>query len=361
MYMGRSRTALTSGGKDEKVQDAGEDGHSVFAQAFLEVLRKNKEILDGNRLFDTLKITVVDVALQTPRYNYIPGTGENSGDFLLVPKEILRKNLRLSVDVFRGTSPAIQPVGADFMAMKNVRIRRQPQFTSQQVGMLKKGDAIWVVGEVNEQPWYLVDCGKGQQEQGYIYSSYLQEKTGGKVRGKSREGTAVAAVKRTEPPVSRELSQKDKTIGQYIDHGDGTITDTKTGLMWKRCSEGLSGKNCEKGKAEEYTWNDAVKRFKNVDYAGYSDWRLPTIDELKSLVYCSKGVKDKDDGECNDGSERPTINQQVFPNTSLWYWSGSPYAGASDLAWYVNLFYGGYSNYVGRDANYAVRLVRGGQ
>ncbi|MCI5136188.1 MAG: DUF1566 domain-containing protein, partial [Candidatus Electrothrix sp. AW2] len=34
--------------------------------------------------------------------------------------------------------------------------------------------------------------------------------------------------------------QGDKKIGQYIDHGNGTVTDTKTGLMWKRCSEGFS-------------------------------------------------------------------------------------------------------------------------
>jgi hypothetical protein len=82
--------------------------------------------------------------------------------------------------------------------------------------------------------------------------------------------------------------------------------------MWKRCSEGLSGVNCEEGKVKRYTWNEAVQRFKHIDYAGYSDWRMPTIDELKTLLYCSKGKND--DGVCNDGSETPAINQQIFPN-----------------------------------------------
>ncbi len=162
----------------------------------------------------------------------------------------------------------------------------------------------------------------------------------------------------------RELAcSKGETIkiGQYIDNCNGTVTDTKTGLMWKRCSEGLSGVNCEQGKAKEYEWNDAVQRFKKVQYAGYADWRLPTIDELKTLVYCSNGVKDKDDGECNDGSEKPTINQQAFPNTlSGWYWSGSPNALNSDNAWDVNFNYG-YSSANYRNLNVAVRLVRGGQ
>lgn len=153
--------------------------------------------------------------------------------------------------------------------------------------------------------------------------------------------------------------QKGSTIGQYIDHGDGTITDTKSGLMWKRCAEGLSGVNCEQGKTEEYEWDDAVKRFKDVAYAVYSDWRLPTVDELKTLVQCSKGVKNN--GRCNEGSEEPTINQQAFPNTEASVvWSGSPSADYSDYAWYVDFYHGG-SNHLNRNNYGAVRLVRGGQ
>jgi hypothetical protein len=171
-----------------------------------------------------------------------------------------------------------------------------------------------------------------------------------------------------EPPRPDDLrsflqnrgGQKERKIDKYIDHGDGTITDTETGLMWKRCSEGLEGVNCEKGKAKKYEYDDAVQRFKNVEYAGYSDWRLPTVDELKTLVYCSKGVKNKEDGWCNYGSERPTINQQAFPNTTDWYWSSSPFANYSGDAWYVNFYYG-YSNYDFRGDGSAVRLVRGGQ
>jgi hypothetical protein len=151
-----------------------------------------------------------------------------------------------------------------------------------------------------------------------------------------------------------------ESADRYIDHGDGTITDTETGLMWKRCLEGLSGVNCEEGEIERYTWDEAVKRFKDVAYAGYTDWRLPTIDELKTLVHCSKGVNKKN-GWCNKGSEKPTINQQDFPNTkALRVWSGSPYAYLSDYAWYV-YFSNGYSGASSRSYRYAVRLVRGGQ
>ncbi|MCI5114607.1 MAG: DUF1566 domain-containing protein [Candidatus Electrothrix sp. AW1] len=165
------------------------------------------------------------------------------------------------------------------------------------------------------------------------------------------------------PPPEEEPEQEQaivSTIGQYIDHGNGTVTDTKTGLMWKRCSEGLSGDNCEEGKIEEYTWYGARERFKNVEYAGYTDWRLPTADELKTLMYCSKGVNKKN-GRCNTGSEKPTINQKAFPNTEVSdIWSGSPYSFNSDDAWLVYFNVGSsYSDI--RLNNYAVRLVRGGQ
>lgn len=156
-----------------------------------------------------------------------------------------------------------------------------------------------------------------------------------------------------------EAAAKEPIEAKQLKQQGNTITDTASGLMWKHCAEGLSGVNCEKGKTEKYTWDDAVKRFKHVEYAGYSDWRLPTIDELKTLLYCSKG-KDKY-GDCNEGSEKPTINQQFFPNTeATWFWSGTPDAGNSNFAWYVFFNYG-YFGIGGRHYSYAVRLVRGGQ
>ncbi|MDU9047786.1 MAG: DUF1566 domain-containing protein [Candidatus Electrothrix sp. Rat3] len=167
-----------------------------------------------------------------------------------------------------------------------------------------------------------------------------------------------AAVAQKSSTIKCESAER--YIGRrYINHGDGTITDTKTGLIWKRCLEGLSGGNCEEGKVETYTWDVAVKRFKNVTYAGFTDWRLPTIDELKTLVYCSEG-KDKE-GRCKDGSEKPTINQQAFPNIeALRVWSGSPNADGSGYAWYV-YFGNGFSYALSRSNFSAVRLVRDGQ
>jgi len=81
----KSRTVLTSGGL-EPVIDSGGDGHSVFAQAFLDVLNENENVLEGQRLFTVLRRKVVLNADQTPEYSDIRRAGHNGGDFIFVRK-----------------------------------------------------------------------------------------------------------------------------------------------------------------------------------------------------------------------------------------------------------------------------------
>ena len=157
--------------------------------------------------------------------------------------------------------------------------------------------------------------------------------------------------------------------GRYRDHGDGTVTDVQTGRQWMRCALGQiwQGGTCI-GKAKEYSWQAALDAANALNhqggYAGYRDWRVPTIEGLRTLVYCSSGQPKtwNDTGKsCEGDYERPTIYQSAFPNTQpTRYWSSSPYAPVASLAWYV-YFDDGY-DYAGlKGNNDAVRLVRGGQ
>lgn len=138
---------------------------------------------------------------------------------------------------------------------------------------------------------------------------------------------------------------------QLQDNGDGTITDTKTGLIWKRCLEGQSGSDCASGSAEAFTWQQALQRAQTVNssggFAGFSDWRLPTIKELSSLV----------EHQCVD----PAINLTRFPNASNhWLWSSSAVAGFPNYAWGV-FFLNGSTNWSDKSDGYQLRLVRSGQ
>lgn len=131
----------------------------------------------------------------------------------------------------------------------------------------------------------------------------------------------------------RLAQEKQVIFGQhakrYIDNNNGTITDKITGLMWKQCVEGLSGKECQNGTINMYTVKkeEAQKHAKNIDFAGFSDWRVPTIKELITLVYCSNGKKTRlkqgraynsftsDGCHALDNYRSPTINQLTFPRT----------------------------------------------
>ncbi len=123
---------------------------------------------------------------------------------------------------------------------------------------------------------------------------------------------------------------------QLTDHGNGTVTDIKTGLMWKKCLEGLSGSACTSGSVSLFTWQQALAQpGNNSGFAGYNDWRLPNIKELNSIV----------EEKCH----APAINLNRFPNTpdtsncdrDSYVWSGSPVAAnEDDNAWAVGFFSG---------------------
>ncbi|MCI5163669.1 MAG: DUF1566 domain-containing protein, partial [Candidatus Electrothrix sp. AX5] len=66
-------------------------------------------------------------------------------------------------------------------------------------------------------------------------------------------GTAYAA--QTCKPDSILASTPDS---QLIDNNDNTVTDLKTGLMWKKCLEGVDGDNCENGSVSSLTWQQAL-------------------------------------------------------------------------------------------------------
>jgi hypothetical protein len=148
-----------------------------------------------------------------------------------------------------------------------------------------------------------------------------------------------------------------KNTDKLVDNKNGTVTFKATGLTWQKCSVGQTwtGETCS-GEAIKMTWDDAMK-FSN-GFAGYNDWRLPTKEELITLVFCSDGEYDAD-GSCinYETVTNPTINSVYFPNTQSFYWSSSPDANGSSNAWFVYFGFGN-SGYVSKLGDSFVLLVR---
>ncbi|WP_240224421.1 DUF1566 domain-containing protein [Rheinheimera hassiensis] len=111
-------------------------------------------------------------------------------------------------------------------------------------------------------------------------------------------------------------------LGRYIDNGDGTITDPERKLMWMRCSFGQTWQNdtCA-GDAAWASGGGALNLASLYNDGNFSDWRFPTLDELRSLVFCSSGTPSYWFGSntsslaCSGDYSVPTVVQGAFPNT----------------------------------------------
>jgi len=131
----------------------------------------------------------------------------------------------------------------------------------------------------------------------------------------------------------------------YTDNEDGTITDNATGLMWKKCSEGLNGADCDSGSITTETWRLALADCETDTIASYTDWRLPNIKELFSII----------DFQNSD----PVVNETFFPNTSSFpYWSSTSYSGFGSAVWTLD-FSGGITGAFDKAGGSLVRCVRG--
>ncbi|OGG99090.1 MAG: hypothetical protein A2600_00480 [Candidatus Lambdaproteobacteria bacterium RIFOXYD1_FULL_56_27] len=116
----------------------------------------------------------------------------------------------------------------------------------------------------------------------------------------------------------------------FADHGNQTVTDLSTGLMW------------DQRETTTMTWTAALSYCENLSLAGQTDWRLPNRNELESLVDDTK-------------TSAPTINTTYFPSAvSDYYWSSTTYALLSTIAWLVNFNLGD----VGGNSKVTGRYVR---
>lgn len=140
---------------------------------------------------------------------------------------------------------------------------------------------------------------------------------------------------------------------RYQANSNGTATDLQTGLMWMRCALGQTwdsqNSKCS-GSASQYTWQSALQFVQTFNqgggYAGYTDWRLPSLRELMSI----------DRFHCTN----PTINLDVFPDTpAQTFWSSSPLEAFGGDIWGLD-FGTGQAVFDPLTGSYAIRLVRAG-
>ncbi|MDD5255510.1 MAG: DUF1566 domain-containing protein [Candidatus Omnitrophica bacterium] len=159
------------------------------------------------------------------------------------------------------------------------------------------------------------------------------------------EGKIIAA-----PKKGKRFSGQDGTYTinplSFTKLGDGMVKDNNTGLVWELKSFDKSGYNYFDN---TYTWEEAheyVRLLNAKKYQGFSDWRLPNREELRSIVDYEGGI--------------PAINKKYFPDIAPhFYWSGDINKKEPIFAWGVYFAYGCAICYL-KDFRYHVRAVRAG-
>ncbi|MFR9650647.1 MAG: DUF1566 domain-containing protein [Rikenellaceae bacterium] len=118
-------------------------------------------------------------------------------------------------------------------------------------------------------------------------------------------------------------------VNQFVDNGDGTITDKATGLMWAKSD---NGKGIE--------WTEALPYAESATLAGHSDWRLPNVKELQSIVDYSRAPSRRGLEAAIDPifNCTPFVNEAgdddygyYWTSTSACFTKGRPFY----FAWYV--------------------------
>lgn len=155
----------------------------------------------------------------------------------------------------------------------------------------------------------------------------------------------------------------------FTDNGDGTITDNVTGLMWEKKSD--NGDIHDKDNT--YTWGMDTSPYtmngtmvttflaslnSGAGFAGYTDWRVPNLNELetlKNLEAYGPATFDAFNTGCTAGASVTSGSC----TRSDFYWSSTTRQDRPDLAWVVD-FYDGYVHYYYKTYSYAVRAVRAG-
>ena len=94
----------------------------------------------------------------------------------------------------------------------------------------------------------------------------------------------------------------------YVDNGDGTITDLATGLMWMKADSGTT-----------MNWQKALSYAEKLKYAGHDDWRLPNAKELQIIVDYTRAP------DALDPAYQGAAIDPVFDitQTESWFWTGT--------------------------------------
>ncbi|PMH41384.1 hypothetical protein BCU68_15600 [Vibrio sp. 10N.286.49.B3] len=136
-------------------------------------------------------------------------------------------------------------------------------------------------------------------------------------------------------------SEDTKADTHFLEIEPGIILDQRTNLEWQKCTVGFTGPDCKGGNIQTFSQETAFNKIVQINNQSQHKWRLPTIEELATLV--------------KNDCVAPAIDIKAFPNTlSSWYWSST-----ADYSYYGYVDFS--VGYIGEEDMYLsnpIRLVK---
>ncbi len=111
-------------------------------------------------------------------------------------------------------------------------------------------------------------------------------------------------------------------INDFVDNNDGTITDSATGLMWEQDDSGVDA-------PDGLNWEEALARVEmlnTAEHLGHSDWRLPNVKELQSILDYGRSPETTSSAAIDPLFNATSITNEAGQADYPYYWSSTTHA-----------------------------------
>lgn len=166
-------------------------------------------------------------------------------------------------------------------------------------------------------------------------------------------------------PLAAALAGNAALAARFVDNGDGTVSDTRTGLMWEKLGDdgGIHDQDTT------YSWVDAmsvkIAALNGAAFAGHGDWRLPNINELRTIVAIRTHQQEEAfsplafQRDCVPGCTVLTCSC-TSSGFNYAFWTSTTYHPAPAEAWTIETYSSTTFHHPKTGATGRVRAVRGG-
>jgi len=289
LFNEKSRWGFTSG-NITTVSDSGTNNHSIFAYQLLKMLNKNKlKYLTPRMIYENIAPVICNNAAQKPMCLPIRNTGDQGGEFIF----ILASNTETyNTKIFlpRKDSGAIH-IKKSSKNFGRIFIHTFPQNAKIQILNIKPrfrqgitlpaGNykiEISASGYQTLKKWVELEQGEDLNIRIHLEQEKSYKILSGRALLRSTPSELnynhVASLIKKYNFYDSNVAPRGNFNNDFVDNTDGTITDRATNLMWQK-----SGSN----PLEYKEINGYIAHLNRQRFAGYNDWRLPTIEELLSI------------------------------------------------------------------------------